>query len=56
MLVVVGTADSIGGSAQELADLIPGMQAVAIERRDHMRTVGDRAYKEAMLQFLKGLG
>ena len=56
VLVVVGTADSIGGSAQELADLIPGAQAVAIERRDHMRTVGDRAYKEAMLQFLKGLG
>lgn len=53
VLVVVGTADSIGGSARELADLIPGAQAVAIERRDHMRTVGDRAYKEAVLAFLK---
>ncbi len=56
VLVVVGTADSIGGSAQELADLIPGAQAVAIERRDHMRTVGDRAYKESVLKFLKGFG
>jgi pimeloyl-ACP methyl ester carboxylesterase len=56
VLVVVGTADSIGGSAQELADLIPGAQAVAIERRDHMRTVGDRAYKEAVLAFLKRFG
>ena len=28
----------------------------AIERRDHMRTVGDRAYKEAVSRFLKGLG
>ena len=56
VLVVVGTADAIGGSAQELADLIPGAQAVSIERRDHMRTVGDRAYKEAVLQFLKELG
>jgi pimeloyl-ACP methyl ester carboxylesterase len=56
VLVVVGTADSIGGSAQELADLIPGAQAVAIERRDHMRTVGDRAYTEAVLAFLKRFG
>lgn len=56
VLVVVGTADAIGGSAQELADLIPGAQAVSIERRDHMRTVGDRAYKEAVLMFLKELG
>ena len=56
VLVVVGTADSIGGSAQELADLIPGAQAVSIDRRDHMRTVGDRAYKEAVLKFLKHLG
>lgn len=55
VLVVVGTTDSIGGSAQELADLIPGAKAVAIERRDHMRTVGDRAYKEAVLTYLKGL-
>jgi pimeloyl-ACP methyl ester carboxylesterase len=53
VLVVVGTADSIGGSARELADLIPGAKAVAVERRDHMRTVGDRAYKEAVLAFLK---
>jgi pimeloyl-ACP methyl ester carboxylesterase len=56
VLVVVGTTDTIGGSAQALADLIPGAQAVAIERRDHMRTVGDRAYKEAVLAFLKAQG
>jgi pimeloyl-ACP methyl ester carboxylesterase len=56
VLVVAGTTDTIAGSAQELADLIPGAQAVAVERRDHMRTVGDRAYKEAVLAFLRGLG
>ena len=56
VLVVAGTTDTISGSAQELADLIPGAQAVAIERRDHMRTVGDRAYKEAVLAFLKAQG
>lgn len=53
VLVVVGTADSIGGPARELADLIPGAEAVAVERRDHMRTVGDRAYKEAVAGFLR---
>ena len=56
VLVVVGTTDTIGGSAQELADLIPGAQAVAVERRDHMRTVGDRAYKDAVVAFLKQQG
>ena len=56
VLVVVGTADTVGGSARELADLIPGARALAIERRDHMRTVGDRAYKEAVLAFLKAQG
>ena len=56
VLVVVGSADTIGGSAQELAGLIPGARAVTIDRRDHMRTVGDRAYKEAVTAFLKGVG
>ena len=56
VLVVVGTADSIGGSAADLAALIPGAQAVAVERRDHMRTVGDRAYKEAVAAFLARQG
>ena len=52
VLVVVGSTDSIGGSAPELAALIPGARGVTIERRDHMRTVGDRAYKEAVTTFL----
>ena len=55
VLVVAGTTDTIAGPPQELADLIPGARAVAIERRDHMRTVGDRDYKEAVLAFLRGL-
>ena len=53
VLVVAGTADSIAGSPQDLAALIPGAEAVAIERRDHMRTVGDRLYKEAVTAFLR---
>lgn len=52
VLVVVGTRDVIGGSASALAELIPGAQALEIEGRDHMKTVGDRVYKEAVLAFL----
>jgi pimeloyl-ACP methyl ester carboxylesterase len=53
VLVVVGGDDPIGGPADELAALIPGARSLAIPRRDHMRTVGDRAYKEAVVGFLR---
>ncbi|MGI9404185.1 MAG: alpha/beta fold hydrolase [Hyphomicrobium sp.] len=52
VLVVVGEQDVIGGSAKGLAKLIPGARAVEIEGRDHIKAVGDRAYKEAVLDFL----
>jgi pimeloyl-ACP methyl ester carboxylesterase len=53
VLVVTGSEDVIGGSAEELAALIPGAEAVTVQRRDHMRTVGDRVYKEGVLSFLR---
>ncbi len=53
VLVAVGTDDVIAGSGPELAKLIPGAQALEIERRDHMRTVGDRRYKDGVLAFLQ---
>jgi len=53
VLVVVGELDVIGGSAAALAELIPGARALQIEGRDHMKTVGDRAYKEAVVRFLE---
>jgi hypothetical protein len=52
-LVAVGTRDVIGGSARDLADLIPGAEALEIEGRDHMKAVGDRGYKEGVLAFLE---
>jgi pimeloyl-ACP methyl ester carboxylesterase len=52
VLVVVGTEDVIGGSASELAKIIPGAEAIDIARRDHMRTVGDRTYKQGVIDFL----
>jgi pimeloyl-ACP methyl ester carboxylesterase len=53
VLVAVGENDVVGGSAQGLADLIPGAQALVISGRDHMKAVGDRSYKEGVLAFLK---
>ncbi len=52
VLVAVGTDDDIGGNAKELAKLIPGAEAFAIEGRDHMKAVGDRSHKAAVLDFL----
>ena len=42
----------MGGSAEELAALIPSAKAFTIEGRDHMKSVGDRTYKDAVLRFL----
>jgi pimeloyl-ACP methyl ester carboxylesterase len=52
VLVAVGTRDVVGGSARELAALIPGAQALEIPDRDHMRSVGDRVHKDGVLAFL----
>lgn len=52
VLVAVGSDDVIGGSAVELAKLIPGARALVIEGRDHMKAVGDRQYKEGVSAFL----
>jgi pimeloyl-ACP methyl ester carboxylesterase len=53
VLVAVGTLDVIGGSARDLAALIPGGEALDIPDRDHMKAVGDRAYKDGVAAFLK---
>jgi pimeloyl-ACP methyl ester carboxylesterase len=54
VLVATGSEDVIGGAAEELAQFIPGAQALPIPRRDHMLAVGDRVYKEGVLAFLAG--
>lgn len=51
-LVAVGTEDVIGGSAAQLAALIPGAQALEIVGRDHMKAVGDSHFKQGVLNFL----
>jgi pimeloyl-ACP methyl ester carboxylesterase len=52
VLVAVGTRDDIAGSAQELAALIPGAQALDIPDRDHMLAVGDKLFKLGVIDFL----
>jgi pimeloyl-ACP methyl ester carboxylesterase len=54
VLVAVGETDVIGGSAGELAKLIPGAEAYTIPGRDHNRAVGDRSFKVEVLRFLGG--
>jgi pimeloyl-ACP methyl ester carboxylesterase len=52
VLVAVGTKDDVAGSAQELAALLPEGRALDIPGRDHMLAVGDRVYKQGVLDFL----
>jgi pimeloyl-ACP methyl ester carboxylesterase len=52
VLIVVGSKDTVAGSGAALAALIPGARALDIPERDHMLTVGDKAYKAGVLDFL----
>ena len=52
-LISVGWKDDIAGSAEELAALMPNATAFAIEWRDHMLSVGDRTFKQRVLEFYR---
>ena len=52
VLIAVGTADEIAGSAASLGKIIPGAKVLDIPNRDHMRAVGDKVYKSGVLEFL----
>ena len=52
VLIAVGTADEVAGSAGELGRIIPGSDVLDIPNRDHMRAVGDKVYKEGVNDFL----
>jgi pimeloyl-ACP methyl ester carboxylesterase len=51
-LIAVGSVDEIAGSARDLQQVIEGSEVLDIPNRDHMRAVGDRVYKEGVLNFL----
>jgi pimeloyl-ACP methyl ester carboxylesterase len=52
VLIVVGSADSIAGDPNVLAERVPNSRVAIVPNRDHMLTVGDKGYKEAVLRFL----
>jgi hypothetical protein len=52
LLIAVGTKDTIAGSPHALAALMPQARAFDIAERDHMLAVGDRSFKQEVLQFL----
>jgi len=51
-LVSVGTEDTVAGSAQELAAIMPNAKALDIPGRDHNLAVGDKVHKQGVLAFL----
>jgi len=52
VLIAVGSKDDVAGSAPELAALLPQGRALEIPGRDHMLAVGDRVYKQGVIDFL----
>jgi pimeloyl-ACP methyl ester carboxylesterase len=54
VLVVCGGDDTWAGSPAPLAQAFPNGKALVIPHRNHHSTVGDKAFKEAVLEFLGG--
>jgi pimeloyl-ACP methyl ester carboxylesterase len=52
VLIAVGTADEVAGSASALGRIIAGSEVLDIPNRDHMRAVGDKVYKAGVADFL----
>ena len=53
VLVVCGENDDLTGPPGPLADAFADGRAVVVPKRDHMTTVGDKVYKEAVLEFFR---
>ncbi len=52
VLICVGTRDDVAGDPTPLQPLFRNARLVDIPGRDHNRAVGDRIYKQAVLEFL----
>ena len=55
MLVVAGSRDLISGPPNALAAALGNAKYVTVSDRDHMLTVGDKAYKDAAVAFLQAV-
>ena len=54
VLVAVGSLDDVAGPLEPLVEAIPGAKGLLIPDRDHMRSVGDKVFKQGVLEFLAG--
>jgi pimeloyl-ACP methyl ester carboxylesterase len=52
VMVAAGSDDNVAGSVAYLAERIPGARSFVIEGKDHMTSVGDRTFKQAVANFL----
>jgi pimeloyl-ACP methyl ester carboxylesterase len=52
-LVVCGELDTVSGPPAPLAAALGSARAVTVAKRDHMLTVGDKLYKQAVIEFLR---
>lgn len=52
VLIVAGEKDDIAGPLEPLQAAIPQAETVLLPGRNHMNAVGDRLYKQAVLEFL----
>jgi pimeloyl-ACP methyl ester carboxylesterase len=52
VLVVCGELDDTSGRPELLANAFPNARALIVPKRNHHSTVGDRIYKDAVLEFL----
>lgn len=52
VLVAVGASDVMAGSGDKLAQMIPGAKSFEISESDHIKAVGARTFKQAVLNFL----
>jgi pimeloyl-ACP methyl ester carboxylesterase len=51
VLVVCGSGDTLAGSPEGLARAFPRGQSVTVPNRNHHSTVGDRVYKDTVVNF-----
>ncbi len=51
VLVVCGSDDTVAGSPEVLARAFPHGQSITVPKRNHHSTVGDRVYKDAVVNF-----
>lgn len=53
VLVAVGTRDGVAGDPRPLVELLPDGEVLDIPNRDHNPAVGDKVFKQGVLDFLR---